>query len=221
VEHLLGAMLLLGLASGLHCIGMCGGIASAFSLERNNVLAFNLGRIASYSVTGAAAGTLGSVAAYAGVVLSAQTALLVLANVVLVLVGLHIAGLGSLVRKTEVLGLPLWRRLQPLAVRLSKGNPVLAGAAWGFIPCGLVYGALATAVFAGSPANGAAAMAAFGLGTLPWLLAAGVAAARLRGFVNRPRVRGALGALVIGYGAWGLARAAGASDAAQRLLLCL
>jgi sulfite exporter TauE/SafE len=220
MQTLLGAMLLLGLASGLHCIGMCGGIVTAFSL-RKNILLLNLGRLTAYASGGAAAGAIGSVAGYAGFALSAQTALFVLANVVLILVGLHIAGLGSLVRKTEVLGLPLWRRIQPLAVKFSKENPFLAGAAWGFIPCGLVYGALATAVFAGSPANGAAAMAAFGLGTLPWLLAAGVAAARLRGFVNRPRVRGALGALVIGYGAWGLARAAGASDAAQRLLLCL
>ncbi len=219
MEHLLGAMLLLGLASGLHCVGRCGGIVAAFSL-RKNILLYNLGRISSYSVAGAAAGALGSVAAYAGVALSTQTALLVLANLVLVLIGLHIAGLGNLVRKTEVIGLPLWRRIQPWAVKFSTESALLAGAAWGFIPCGLVYGALATAVFAGSPARGAAAMAAFGLGTLPWLLAAGVAAAQLRGALNRPAVRAARGFGVIGYGTWGLARAAGVADAVREALLC-
>jgi sulfite exporter TauE/SafE len=48
-------------------------------------------------------------------------------------------------------------------------------------------------------------MAAFGLGTLPWLLAAGVAAARLRGWIQRRPVRAATGSLVAAYGAWGLA----------------
>jgi sulfite exporter TauE/SafE len=48
-------------------------------------------------------------------------------------------------------------------------------------------------------------MTAFGLGTLPWLLAAGVAAARLRGWMRRRPVRAAAGSLVIAYGAWGLA----------------
>lgn len=213
-------MFLLGAASGLHCVGMCGGIVAAFSLQRN-VLLYNLGRISSYSIAGAAAGALGSVAAYSGLALSAQTALFVLANVVLVLVGLHIAGYGSLIRRTEVIGLPLWRRIQPYARKFSKENAFIAGAAWGFIPCGLVYGALATAVFAGSPARGAAAMAAFGLGTLPWLLAAGVTAAKLRSAMNRPAVRAALGLGVIGYGTWGLARAAGIADAVQQALLCL
>jgi sulfite exporter TauE/SafE len=220
VGELLGAMFLLGAASGLHCVGMCGGIVAAFSL-RKNILQFNLGRISAYASGGAAAGAIGSVAGYAGFVLSAQTALLVLANVVLILVGLHLAGFGSLIRRSEVIGLPVWRRIQPYAMKFSKQNAFLAGAAWGFIPCGLVYGALATAVFAGSPAAGAAAMAAFGLGTLPWLLAAGVTAARLRSTLNRPAVRAALGFGVIGYGTWGLARAAGIADAVQQALLCL
>ena len=219
MESLLAAMLLLGLASGLHCVGMCGGIVAAFS-PKQSLLLFNAGRLTSYASGGAAAGAIGSVAAYSGIVLSAQAALFVLANVVLVLVGMHIAGFGSVIRKMEVIGLPVWRRVQPFAQKFSRENSFLAGAAWGFIPCGLVYGALAAAVFAGSPARGAAAMAAFGLGTLPWLLAAGVAAARLRDPVNRRSVRLAIGAGVIGYGAWGLARAASATETVRQLLLC-
>jgi uncharacterized protein len=217
MEALLGSMLLLGLASGLHCVGMCGGAVLAFGRDP---LAFNLGRIASYSLAGAAAGALGGVAQYAGLVLSAQAALFVLANLVLILVGLHIAGLGGVIRKTEILGVPLWKRMRPFVVRFSQSNSFLAGAAWGWIPCGLVYGALAAAVLAGGPREGAAAMAAFGLGTLPWLLAAGVAAARLRAFLARPAVRTAAGAAVLCFGVFGLARASGVAGAINQSLLC-
>ncbi len=220
-------MAMLGLASGLHCVGMCGGIVGAFSLKNAPArqALFNLGRISSYSLAGAAAGALGSAGAYAGLALPAQAALYVLANFVLVLVGLQLAGVRNPLQKLEALGAPLWRRLQPLAARLLPSRTPLhalaAGAAWGWLPCGLVYGALAAAVFAGSPARGAAAMAAFGLGTLPWLLAAGVAAAKLRAWMQRPAVRLAAGAGVAGFGVWGLARAAGLADGVRQALLCL
>jgi uncharacterized protein len=217
----LAAMAALGLASGVHCAGMCGGIVTAFSLGNRTpqnrgqnrgqspisarLVLFNAGRISSYAIAGALAGSIGW---YAG---GPQTALLVLANVVLVFVGLHLAGLRSPMRWLESLGAPLWRRIQPFAVQLMK-KPGLAasygtGLLWGWLPCGLVYGALAAAAFAGSPAAGAGAMLAFGVGTLPWLLAAGVAAARLRGWLRMPIVRLGVGGTVLGFGAWGLAHA--------------
>lgn len=226
-------MLLLGLASGLHCVGMCGGIAVAFSSKQpifwksgllRRQLAFNLGRISAYAAAGAAAGLAGSVAGYAGVVLPVQSGLYVLANVVLLLTALHIAGVTNPLAKIEQLGMPLWRKLQPIAAKLLAGHGPLkalaAGAVWGWLPCGLVYAALATAVLAGSPARGAFAMAAFGLGTLPYLLAAGLAAARLRSFISRRGVRIAAASVLFGFGTWGLARASGVADAVQRTLLC-
>ncbi len=206
----LGAMAALGLASGLHCIGMCGGIVTAFSAGRGrrwtHTAVFNAGRITSYTVAGALVGALGGLAWYAS---GGQNALYVLANVVLIFVGLHLAGLQSPMRWLEKLGAPLWRRLQPLAARLIQvrtlGGAYRAGLAWGWLPCGLVYGALVASAFAGSPAGGAAGMAAFGLGTAPWLLAAGVAAARLRGWMSRRGVRLGVGGAVLGFGVWGLA----------------
>jgi sulfite exporter TauE/SafE len=213
----LAAMAALGLASGLHCVGMCGGIVTAFSIPIRearapqrwmHVTLFNAGRITSYAVAGAAAGAAGGLSWYAS---GGQNALYVLANVVLIFVGLHLAGLQSPMRWLENLGAPLWRRLQPLAARLIQvrtlGGAYRAGLAWGWLPCGLVYGALAASAFAGSPAGGAAGMAAFGLGTAPWLLAAGVAAARLRGWMSRRAVRLGVGGTVLGFGAWGLAHA--------------
>ena len=206
----LGAMAALGLASGLHCVGMCGGIVAAFSSGRErrwiHTAAFNAGRITSYAVAGTVAGALGGLGWYAS---GGQSALYVLANVVLVFVGLHLAGLQSPMRWLERLGAPLWRRVQPFAARLLQlrtlGGAYRAGLAWGWLPCGLVYGALAASAFSGSPAGGAAGMAAFGLGTLPWLFAAGVAAARLRSWMWRPAVRLGVGGTVLAFGVWGLA----------------
>jgi sulfite exporter TauE/SafE len=93
----------------------------------------------------------------------------------------------------------------------------LAGLVWGWLPCAMVYAALAAAAFSGGAAAGALGMAAFGLGTLPFLLGAGWLAARLRAW------RRAAGATVLGFGVYGLAHAdAGAlGEAIRRGLLCL
>jgi sulfite exporter TauE/SafE len=99
--------------------------------------------------------------------------------------------------------------VQPFAARFLPARTLpqsyAAGLAWGWLPCGLVYGALAAAVFAGGAVEGAVAMAGFGLGTLPWLLAAGVFAAKLRSAV---KLRAAGGMLLIALGGLGLARSA-------------
>jgi hypothetical protein len=234
---LLLAMLLLGAASGVHCVGMCGGIVGAFSLRRTvfprrELIArqalFNLGRVSTYAALGALAGSAGAlVQSVAGT----QAFLYVVANLVLVAAGLHLATggrwpatLALLVRPLESLGAPLWRRVQPHAARLAGApGPAAAygaGLAWGALPCGLVYAALAAAAFAGTPAGGAAAMLAFGLGTAPWLLAAGFAAARLRGWLARPAARAAAGGTVLAFGAWGLAHAGEAASGITNFL-CL
>jgi len=229
-------MALLGAASGLHCVGMCGGIVTAFSTrqkinflneEKNweRQLAFNAGRISSYAMAGAAAGALGSGALLARA-LPAQTALLILANVVLILVGLQLAGKATALGRLEALGAPLWRRLQPAAARLVSGKGFskiyAAGLLWGGLPCGLVYGALVLAAAASaSPLEGAVAMVAYGLGTLPWLIAAGLAAARMRSWFTRRAVRAAAGAAVLSFGLYGVASAAGVAEAIRRGILCL
>lgn len=211
-------MLLLGLASGVHCVGMCGGFVAAFGgipikVEQTRrwrrTLIFNAGRITSYSAAGALAGAIGHAANAA---FGAQTVLYVIANVLLVFIGLHLAGWFSGIEK---IGAPLWRRLQPLAARAMGGNAYVAGLFWGWIPCGLVYGALAVAAFAGTPAGGAAAMAAYGLGTLPWLLGAGAAFA----WLQKRMIRAVAGSAVLAFGVYGLAHAAGMNE--LRAILCL
>ena len=115
------ALLFGGLATGLHCAGMCGGISAGFSLLQKQdlwqQLAFNAGRIASYAAAGAAAGALGSAGACAAAVLPAQTLLYLLSSIFVALAGVHLAFALPL-SKLERIGLPLWRRVQPLANRL-------------------------------------------------------------------------------------------------------
>lgn len=217
----------MGLASGAHCVGMCGGIVAAFSSPRvvfrkedlwRRQLAFNGGRIVTYALVGALAGALGSAGAWAAQAASVQFGLLVLANLLVIAIGVQLTGLARPLAFIEWAAAPLWRRVQPHAARLSGGgNAWLAGMAWGLLPCGLVYAALAAAVLAGTPEKGAAGMLAFGLGTLPWLLVAGFGVQRLRLWSRRPALRVAAGSLVIALGAWGIARA----EPVAQTLLCL
>ena len=212
-------MLLLGVASGVHCVGMCGGFVAAFNgipirkveTRRWRRLAlFNAGRITSYSAAGALAGFLGGQLTFA---LGAQTVLYAAANLLLVLIGLHLAGAFSGIEK---IGLPLWRRLQPHAARAMGGNAYVAGLFWGWLPCGLVYAALALAALAGGAAAGAAAMAAYGIGTLPWLLAAGAAFA----WLQKRMVRAVAGGAVLAFGVYGLAHATSMAGGI-RAVLCI
>jgi hypothetical protein len=158
-------------------------------------------------------------------VLPVQGMLYLAASVVLVLVGLQLAGAGGWLARLEPLGAPLWRRLQPHAGRLLAARTLrgayAAGLAWGWLPCGMVYAALAATAFAGGPAGGAVAMLAFGLGTLPALLAAGLGAARLRAWLAQRRARLAAGALIVAAGIFGIAQASGLADELRRGLACL
>lgn len=239
MDALLPAMLLFGLASGLHCVGMCGGIVAAFSTRRvvpivpaargapewRRQLAFNAGRILTYALGGAAAGALGGAAQLLQGALPVQIVLFVLAQGVLILAGLYLLGAGRLLARFENVGAPLWRRVQPAAARLAAAPgpraAALAGMLWGLLPCAMVYAALATATLAGGSAQGALAMLAFGAGTLPWLLGAGGALARLRAGPGLARLRAAAGVLVLGMGVAGLARAEDLRTAVRAGLLCL
>ena len=225
-----GAVFLTGLLGGVHCAGMCGGIVAALS-GRGGAgrwdlhLSYNLGRIVSYGLGGAIAGALGSAGMLLEGVLPIQIVLYVLANLMLVLLGLYLAGLAQVAARLERIGLWLWKAIQPLSASLLPANTrpraLGLGMLWGWLPCGLVYGILLTALLAGDPLNGAAIMLAFGLGTLPNLLLAGLAWRRVSGLTRARPVRVAAGGLVLGFGVYGLANAATLSQHIKSGLICL
>lgn len=227
---------LIGLLGSVHCIGMCGGIVTAFSttgaprpfpvpvrtvavaLSRPAVMddalrvaAFNAGRIASYMAAGAVAGGIAQGARTLSFLSFLQIGGYWLANLMLVALGLYLMDAWRGLARLEAAGQVVWRRVQPLLRRLlpadSPAKALGLGMLWGWVPCGMVYSVLLTAMLSGSAASGATVMLAFGLGTLPMLAGLGMAGARLREFTRRRAVRVASGALVLGFGVLGLWRA--------------
>jgi hypothetical protein len=230
VEAGFAAAFLIGLLGGVHCVGMCGGIVGALTLQTprrqrawNLHLAYSAGRITSYAAAGAIMGMIGGAGLMFNQVLPVQLLLYVLANLVLISLGLYLAGLGNQLTRLEALGASLWRRVQPYSAKFlpadSAGKAFALGTLWGWLPCGLVYSLLATALLSGGAASGAAVMLAFGLGTLPNLLLAGMALKRLRDLTSNRRLRLAAGALVAAFGFAGLARAANLGEHIRQGLL--
>jgi uncharacterized protein len=162
----------LGCMGSLHCLGMCGPIALALpgaarpaTARLFNVMLYNLGRIFTYALFGSLVGLLGKGLELAGLqrFLSVASGVLVLA-----VLATHRKWLGSFVPAH------LYSKINGLKSKLrhymqfnSKPALFLIGVLNGFLPCGLVYIALAAAVSTASPQEGALFMALFGLGTVP------------------------------------------------------
>ncbi len=168
------------------------------------LLAYNLGRIVSYTLAGLLLGLAGWALASG----PAATALRTLAGLLLIVMGLYLAGWWSGLTRIEGAGRLLWRHIEPLARRLlpvrSAPRALLLGGLWGWLPCGLVYSTLLWAASQGDALDSALLMLAFGLGTLPMLLATGLAAERLTALLRRRAVRLGGGLLVILFGLWTL-----------------
>jgi sulfite exporter TauE/SafE len=215
-ETSLLAAFLVALLGGVHCLGMCGGIVGALTLGLPDatrhrfgamlpyLLAYNGGRIASYTVAGMLAGGIGSWATRLTTVHQGQQVLQVLAGLFLLLLGLHLGGWWQGLAQVERAGGLLWRQLEPLRRRLlpvhTPRQALAVGLVWGWLPCGLVYSVLIWAISTGSAWQGGLLLFSFGLGTLPALLAMGTFAAALTRWVRLPAVRQMAGALVLGFG---------------------
>jgi hypothetical protein len=210
---LLLSALILGLLGGGHCLGMCGGLMGALTLaipaeQRAQrfqlLLSYNLGRILSY----ATAGLLLGLAGWALASSPAAMLLRVVAALLLIAMGLYLAGWWSGLTRIEALGRGLWRHIQPLTRRFmpvdNLPKALVLGSLWGWLPCGLVYSTLLWAASQGDALDSAALMLAFGIGTLPVLLATGMAAERMTALLRKQGVRMAGGLLVILFGLWTL-----------------
>jgi uncharacterized protein len=184
----LAAAFAAGIAGSVHCVAMCGGISGALGMRaqrlgaapghaRLHAVCYQIGRIASYATAGAVCGTfggaLGALLDLQGIAAGMRLAagLLLIALSLRVLLGWH------LLDPLERAGALLWSRLAPLARgRAFSGitGSLLLGMLWGWMPCGLIYSMLLFATLAGGAVPGAAAMALFGLGTLPAMLGGGL-----------------------------------------------
>jgi uncharacterized protein len=177
------------------------------------MVSYNLGRIGSYAVAGAlAGGVAGGARAFAGMP-ALVSASYWLANLMLVALGLYLMDAWRGLAQLEAAGQTLWRKLHPLMKYLLPLDSPLkmfaVGALWGWLPCGMVYSVLMTAMLSGSARSGSIVMLAFGLGTLPTLLVMGMLGASLKAWLQRRPVRVASGLVILAFGVAGIARAAG------------
>ena len=203
---------LVGLAGGVHCAAMCGGIIAACTRVRAGTgrgrwrlaAAYNAGRIASYILAGIAAGALGQTALVLRGGAAAQPIMLIAAGLSMLLLALYLAGYAPFVKRIDALGSFAWRFIQPYSRHFLPADTALKalglGAVWGWLPCGMVYAVLLTAIATGDALQGGVVMAAFGLGTLPNVLALSLVAAKLRGLTRRPALRMVVAGVVAGIG---------------------
>lgn len=211
-----------GLLGGVHCAAMCGGIVGAVCrlpahgpkspVWWRYVAAYNGGRVLSYIAAGALAGGLGA----AGLALRgtplAQQWLGFMMGATLLFMGLYVAGWQRLARGLEFAGAALWRRIEPWSGRFLPVDSIPRAAGlgllWGWLPCGMVYAALLGALATTDPLDGGLVMAAFGLGTLPNLVAISLGIGWVRALGRSRVARAVLGALIAGGGIIAMLKAA-------------
>ena len=188
----------MGLFGSPHCLGMCGGIVTAFGLSMQHVsdskkngliLTYHLGRLISYSLLGLIASLVG-VAIFQSIM--SNSAPRIVLGAILVLIGLAMLGL-PLFHQLEKVGMRFWQSLAPIRKKVfpidTFGKALFAGLLWGFLPCGLVYGALMMAIAGNNIATGAALMFVFGLGTMPMLIATQKTVGMLQSSIKNFRLR--------------------------------
>ncbi|WP_026374932.1 sulfite exporter TauE/SafE family protein [Aestuariibacter salexigens] len=198
--------LMIGVAGSVHCVGMCGGIVTAFSTATPKgtnplpyMLAYNIGRITSYAMAGALTGAVGAmVGQHAG---QGVVVLNLISGVFLVLLATYIGQWWMALSRLEHAGQHIWKRLAPLSRRFlpfrSPLHAVPYGMIWGWLPCGLVYSALTWSLASGSITRGAMTMFWFGLGTLPALLLTGALSHQFRSLVQKTIFRQAIALVLI------------------------
>ncbi len=203
----------MGLFSSMHCIGMCGSIIGTLTLSlnpeiRNNkkrllpfVFNYNFGRITSYAIAGALVGAIEALLTMHLGETHGHRFLQLLSAVIMASAGLYIAGWFPRFAYIEKTGMLLWKKIEPYGRKLipvkNLKQAYLFGMIWGWLPCGLVYSALALAATAGDASKSSLTMLAFGLGTLPAVIGVGVMTQLLTRLSRIKRFKEAVGLLMI------------------------
>ncbi|MEO8248250.1 MAG: sulfite exporter TauE/SafE family protein [Burkholderiales bacterium] len=174
--------LLMGLAGGPHCIAMCGAACAGISgsagqrHETRGMLLFQIGRLIGYSAMGALAAASMQALGWLTVQTAAIRPVWTLFHVACALIGLTLVWQARQPLWFEQAGRAVWRRVRAATNGLGRAAPLWIGAAWAFMPCGLLYSALLVAAVTGDAARGALVMALFAAGSsvslwlAPWLL---------------------------------------------------
>jgi sulfite exporter TauE/SafE len=205
----LAAAFITGFLGSAHCFGMCGGISGLFAVTASvtslrsqlpKALMYNFGRVLSYAILGSVVALLGKTTVALIPKITAPVRLA--SGILIILVGLQLAFGWRILAPLESAGAKLWNRIAPKAkglVPVETATQALGlGLIWGWLPCGLVYSVLLLAATTAEPASGALVMVAFGLGTLPAMLATGMSASKLAQFMSGKRLGAGLLIIILG-----------------------
>ncbi len=205
----LTAAFITGFLGSVHCFGMCGGISGLFAINASvaslrtqipKAIAYNVGRILSYAFLGVAVAVLGKSAVASIPDLMAPIRLA--SGALIIFVGLQLAFGWRILAPLENAGARLWKRIAPAAKGLvpveTTTQALGLGLIWGWLPCGLVYSVLLLAATTAEATSGGMVMIAFGLGTMPAMVATGVSASKLAQFMSGKRLGAGLLIVVLG-----------------------
>ncbi len=206
---LISAAFVTGLLGSAHCFGMCAGISGLFAVNQqitvikrhvSVAIVYNAGRVMSYALLGVFVAAVGKtfVAAIPGLAAPVRLA----SGLLIVIVGLQVAFDWRFLAPVEKAGARLWSTMAPAAKSLlpvtSLPRALGLGLLWGWLPCGLVYSVLLIAATTANPMAGGLVMLAFGLGTIPAMIATGIGAARISQFMSRRRLGAGLLIVLLG-----------------------
>ena len=206
--------LLMGPAGGPHCAAMCGAACAGISRlgpkngstsQTRSLLGFQAGRLAGYSLAGAAAALAVQSLAWLTSATSALRPVWTLFHLLVLLWGLMLLAQARQPAWVSDAGRLVWARIRPLAS--ARGGVFATGALWAFMPCGLLYSALLVASLSGGPLEGALSMALFAIGSSVSLMLVPLLYDKLRGRGNQLRQdwgTRAAGGLLILAAAWAL-----------------
>jgi uncharacterized protein len=220
----LGALFVAGLATSLHCAGMCGLLTCGLGIAgRGPALAsvglYHFSRLVGYSIAGATMGFIGSRIGFTISPAGVQwLPLLLIVFLIAIVFGLDkkmaaIPGLGKIMLRIRIKTL----KFPPLT------RAAIIGLATPLLPCGPLYAILALALASGSPVRGVEIMLAFGLGAIPAIWAVQIGSSWVnqklgaKGFLIAKRSLAAAAALSLmwHFSFIGSSRADGKMDAAN------
>lgn len=233
---------LVGVFGGFHCMAMCGGFSAAIATREKTLregsspllparaivcqqLTSQAGRLMTYVLLGSIFGAIGAASMRAIDLLPLQKTLYVVANLFLAVLALGVATRhthGSWLQRAGTTAFsPILAMLRPLLRRPDFVGRLALGMLWGLVPCAMVYSILPLALFAGGPLEGGAVLLAFGLGTLPNLLVAGVLFDRVHTLFGGTTMRRAAAGTLLAFAVAGIYRAVYMQDGLAHGAFCL
>ena len=210
-----GMLFVIGLITSVHCIAMCGGINLSQCIPLKDqgessdtgkfatfrpALAYNLGRVFSYTAVGFVLGLVGFLigGAELGMSVLLQGVLKILAGLFMVIMGINMLGLFPWLRKFTI-RMPKFLARKVGAQKAKANRPFLVGILNGFMPCGPLQSMWIVALASGNPFAGALSMLLFSLGTVPLMLGLGSTVSALgKKFTDKVMTVGAVLVTVLG-----------------------